>query len=38
MASGLLPTTGSAPPGAGIIGRVLAATMPTQPARGAASA
>ena len=31
IASGLLPTSASAPPGAGISGRVFDMTMPTQP-------
>ena len=33
MASGLFPTTGSAPPGAGMSGRVFAMTRPTAPRR-----
>jgi len=37
MARGLLPTTGAAPPGAGIRGLVLAAATPMQPAAVAAS-
>ncbi|MCY1176138.1 hypothetical protein D9M73_163990 [compost metagenome] len=38
IAIGLLPTTASAPPGAGISGRVLDMTMPTLPARASVSA